>query len=260
MTSDSLDIKSTYLQTLSSIFQWMPTCAFIIDTKGLIQEINQQAIHFFKAETKEDFIFDKQNINNLILDSHRSKELINLIKKSGTYNCEVLLRRFDKTISSVDMIARVLPNNSNLIIIQFTESKHHNQAIITELSHVFSREIQRLRPYLNKPGKQLLESILTNNSLYETNLKEPKKRFQQFEVREDISIKLVAAFPDLSNNELSLCGFLALKMTIDEISNLTGKTSNSLRVLFHRILKKTNFNSSKTFLRKLESFAETKTP
>jgi len=58
----------------------------------------------------------------------------------------------------------------------------------------------------------------------------------------------------LTNSELTLCGFLSLKMTIEEIASLTGKTGNSLRVAFHRMLLKTGFSTGKDFLRKLESF------
>lgn len=255
MTSDTLDSKLTHQHSLSSMFQWMPTCALIIDTNGIIQEVNQQAIKFFRASTKEDFIFDKQNINNIVLGSQRGMDLINIIcRNTKPLNSEILLRRFDKTIASVEMIAGLFPDNPNHILIQFTETHTQSQAIISELSQVFRREAQQLKPYLNKPGKELLQNILINNVLEDTNIKESKKRFQLDVVREDLSIKLIETFPFLSNNELSLCGFLSLKMTIDEISNLTGKSSNSLRVLFHRILKKTNFPSGKSLLRKLESF------
>lgn len=81
MVSDSLNTKNQP-ESLSSIFQWMPTCALIIDKNGIIVEVNEQAIRFFKASTQEDFIFDKQNIKNMIIDYQRANELIDSIKKT----------------------------------------------------------------------------------------------------------------------------------------------------------------------------------
>src|ERR1035437_1335828 len=245
MTSDKLDSKlPPHQQLLSSIFQWRPSCALVIDTNGIIHEINQQAIQYFRASTKEDFIFDKQNVKNIIVDSHRATELIKLISKSKEpIDREILLRRFDKTIGSVDMIANVFPENPNFILVQFAESHPQSQAILTELSMAFRHEVQRLKPYLNKPGKKLMEEIIVNDFL-EDVIKNKPSRINQIEVVGEERInQLTKAFPESSNNELILCGYLSLKMSIDDIATITGKTSNSLRVLFHRVLNKTNFST-----------------
>lgn len=254
MTSDHLDSQPAILHSLSSIFQWLPTCALIIDTSGFIHEVNKQAIRFFRAATKEDFIFDKQNIIHLAIDSQRAPELIELIRKSPEpVNREVLLRRFDKTISSVDLTACLLPDNPNFMLVQFSESQPKNQAILTELSQIFRRETQRLKPYLNKPGKVLLDEIIVSNVL-ESVIPNKPTRIDQLKVAGEERInQLTKMFPSFSNNELIFCGFLSQRMSIEEISALTGKTPNCLRVSFHRILGKTNFSSGKELLRKIES-------
>ena len=258
MTSDNLENKSNHLRSLSSIFQWMPTCAMIIDTNGVIFEVNQQAIRFFKASTKEDFIFDKENIKNMVIDSQRTVDLIKIISKnSELISREILLRRFDKTITSVDMTANTFPDNPHYILIQFTESHPQSQANLIQLSQTFQREAQRLRPYLNKPGKVLLEEIIINDMLEDIIGNKPTRNNQLDVVGEERIEQLTRMFPEFSNNELILCGYLSLKMSMDDISNLTGKTSNSLRVSFHRILKKTSFSSGKEFLRKLQSLNHT---
>ena len=66
---------------------------------------------------------------------------------------------------------------------------------------------------------------------------------------------LLQLFPLLTDYEISICGLLSLKLSFEEIASITGKTSNSLRVTFHRLLKKTNFTSGKELLRKLESIS-----
>lgn len=253
MIFDKIDSKLTPKQSLLSVFEWMTTCAMVIDSNGIIQEVNQKAIQFFKASTKEDFIFDKQNIKNIIIDSHRAVELIKIISKNTeSVNREILLRRFDKTIASVDLYACVLPDNPNCILIQFVEKQTYNQSILTELSQAFRREAQRLKPYLNKPGKILLEEIIINDMLDGIITNKPTHNNQLVVGEERINL-LTKKFPEFSNRELILCGYLSLKMSIDDISGLTGKTSNSLRVALHRILLKTNFTNSKEFLRELES-------
>jgi hypothetical protein len=253
MTSDKFDSKLSH----QSIFQWMPTCALVIDAIGNILEVNQQAIQFFKASTKEDFIFDKQNIKNMIIDFRRALELIELINRNTELiNQEILLRRFDKTIASVDLNASVFPDNPNFILIQFTETYPQSQAILTELSEAFRHEVQRLKPYLNKPGKDLLEELIVNNMLEGITNNKATRSAQPVVVGEERINQLTKLFPELSNSELILCGYLSLKMSTNNIAKVTGKTPNSLRVAFHRILRKTTLASGKELLRLLATIPD----
>lgn len=253
MVSDSLNTKNQP-ESLSSIFQWMPTCALIIDKNGIIVEVNEQAIRFFKASTQEDFIFDKQNIKNMIIDYQRANELIDSIKKNKTItDKEILLRRFDKTIASVDMNACTFPDYPNWILIQFKETFLHSQDILNELSQAYKREALRLKPYLNKPGKEALEQMIISNILDEVTKNKPTRNDQVKVVGEDRIELLTQAFPQLSNSEIVLCGYFSLKMSIENVAHLTGKTPNCLRVAFHRILRKTTYKTGKEFLRALET-------
>lgn len=250
MTSDPLDNKLSH----QSIFQWMPTCALVIDSKGNIQEVNQLAIQFFRASTKEDFIFDKQNIKNMIIDFRRATELIDLINRNTELiNKEILLRRFDKTIASVDLNASIFPDNPSYILIQFTETFPQNQSILNELSEAFRHEVQRLKPYLNKPGRDLLEEMVISNILDSVTKNKATRTPQPVNVGEERIAQLTKLFPELTRNELIYCGLISLKMSTSNISKVTGKTPNSLRVAFHRILQKTTLASGKELIRLLES-------
>ena len=254
MTSDNFDKKPSYAQLLSSVFEWMPAAALVIDTNGIIQEVNLQAIHFFRATTKEDFIFDKQNIRNMVIDTNRAVELIRQISKSSEpINVEILIRRFDKSISCVDLYACHFPGDTNYIFLQFTDMKPQNQVYVYELSHAFKREAQRLRPYLNKPGKNILEEILIEDIVESIVSNKITKKTQIVVVGEDRINKLKVMFPEFSNNELIFCGYLSLGMSVEEISTIIDKTPNTLRVSFHRILQKTTFSTGKDFLRALEA-------
>ena len=254
MIAENSDTTIQRKSDLETIFEWMPVCALIIDLHGIIQGVNQQAIQFFRATTKEDFIFDKQQLSNMIIDSHGTFELIRLVcKSSEPVSKEILFRRFDKTIAGVDLDACLFPDNPNLILIQFHEKKLNNQVYIHELSVAFRREAQRLKPYLNKPGKNILEEIIVDDANEEIISNKSHKKNHIVIASEKRIKQLTDLFPEFSKNELLLCSYLSLKMTIDEIASLTGKTPNSLRVSFHRILKKTQFKNGKEFLRKLEN-------
>jgi hypothetical protein len=122
-----------------------------------------------------------------------------------------------------------------------------------EASNMFKREAQRLKPYLNKPGKGILDEILITdfaNSIVNGGTSMKK---QTDIIGNDKMLKLAEFFPTFTNNELVICGYLSLKMSIDEISGLTGKSANSLRVIFHRMLHKTKHENGKDFLRLLEN-------
>ncbi|MFT3751908.1 MAG: PAS domain-containing protein [Paludibacter sp.] len=216
--------------SLTTIFEWMPVCSLIVDKHGIIQDINQKAVEFFRAATKEDFIFDKENISNMIVDSQHANELLRMICRSTKpTNHEILIRRFDKTIAGIDLHARLFPDDSKLILIQFYEKNTNHQIYIHEASQAFKREAQRLKPYLNKPGKNILEEVINSNAS-ETIV--PKKKALVI-ISDERMTHLTNLFPNFSNNELYLCGYLSLKMTIDEIAILTGKTPNCLRVSLH---------------------------
>ena len=123
-----------------------------------------------------------------------------------------------------------------------------------EASNMFKREAQRLKPYLNKPGKGILEEILITDladSIINGGTTSMKK--QTDIIGTNKMLKLAECFPDFSNNELVICGYLSLKMTIDEIAGVTGKSSNSLRVSYHRLLRKSSFKNSKEFLKLIET-------
>jgi hypothetical protein len=254
MTSDNFDNKPTYQQLMTTIFEWLPVCALVIDPNGVIHEVNQQAIQFFRATTKEDFIFDKQNIRNMIIDSHRAIEMIKLITKSiESVNQEILIRRFDRTIACVDLYSCLFPDNPQYIFLQFSEKKPASNIYMFELSQAFRREAQRLRPYLNKPGRKMLDAILIEDMAESIVDIKIKKKNQVVVIPEERMELLKQIYPEFSNNDLIFCGYLSLKMSIDEISSVIDKTPNSLRVTFHRILKKTTFKTGREFLRKLEA-------
>lgn len=239
--------NSTFNQTETflSSFDWMPTCALVIDVYGNVLDINEHGLDYFNATKKEEFLLNL-HISQIIVDPKPSMELIKTICITNNfYNAKLLFRQFDKCIDCVDICAKFNPNNQNEILLLFNESSPENYLVLNELIRVFRQETIRLKPYLNKPGKDILEEIVNNKNL-EGIVNFKPNRVKEIEIIHEKRItQLSIVFPQLSKSELVLCSFISLKMSIEEIAVLTCKTSNSLRVAQHRIIQKLNFTSLK---------------
>lgn len=233
------------------VFDWLPICAAIIDEAGNVLDVNRQAQLFFDVTSQFDF-FRKLQQHSIIVDHTRLQELIADIKNGNElmYN-KLLIRRFDNSISYVDIQARLIPSRQEYILLLFSDATEVNQAIFSEMIETFRSEIAQLKPYLNKPGRELLQEIVHNYTLNESIKHKPivssdlvcKKRI----------MKISNIFPEFSTNELIICNFLSMRMPISKIARITGKTPNSLRVSFHRMLHKTKLPGKKELLVKLES-------
>jgi hypothetical protein len=238
-------------QTILSILKLLPTATLIIDLKGNIEFINDQAFQFFRFTSESDFL---KISNSLVVDLKRTIDLKNETNTTkDVIQKKILLRRFDNTIACINIYVRFISSDNEHLLIQFTEVSVKNQALIIELLKNFKSEVNTLKPYLNKPGKELLENILNHHSEEKMKLSVTKRKTDADFLEPDRIAKITELFPSLSTTELILCSFLSLNLTIDEIAGITGKTSNSLRVLFHRIVHKSNFTSGKDLIRELES-------
>ena len=241
------------LQHLNSVLQMLPTSALIADLKGNILFINQQAIHFLGGLSPHKS-FENKNINLFVIDNRQSIDLFDELRsKKEILSRKILLRKQDNSIACVNLFARLINIEPSYVLIQFTDISPKTLVLLTEVFQTLRQEVLSLKPYLNNPGKELLKEILSNNS-FDGFIDNKSKQKNQLEVigEERIS-NIVRLFPQLTYAETKFCSFLSLKLTIDEIACITGKTSNALRVSFHRILRKTEYLTGKELLRKLES-------
>ena len=77
--------------------------------------------------------------------------------------------------------------------------------------------------------------------------------WEEFEVRfkqahGEYYDRLIKEFPNLSPNEMKLCAFLKLNMSTKDISELTGKSLNSIEIARTRLRKKLGITNTKTNL------------
>ncbi len=241
------------LEQLQSVIHLLPTPALITDACGNICLGNQQAIQFLQGVATKKTI-EECHLSSLFVELLRSEDFMEeiLLKKELVIK-KMLLRKFDKSITCVNLFARSFDEESDYILIQFTDVSPKTHTLLTEMVHSWHREMILLKPYLNKPGKEILENILRNNSVEGFCDCNSKQTSPHEVIREERMAFIQQMIPGLTKSELTFCGFLSLKMSVEEVALITGKTSNSLRVSFHRILKKTNFPHGKELLRKLES-------
>lgn len=251
MLSDSTQDTKFNLE-ITSIFDWMPICSVITDKDANILDANQEALLFFGAQTKEKFL-ELCKIHSIFVDKQIALDM--LMENSITeekIKTKILFRRFDKTIACIDIEVALFPKEKNYFLIQFTDNSHESHAIFTNIVQGIRNDILQLKPYLNKHGNELLSQIIFNEKLEGLVKNTPKRTFQNELIRQERIIVLSELYPKLSNNELELCTLLSLKISFEEIAKISGKTSNSLRVAFHRLVSKTDSLKSKDLLKKLQ--------
>ena len=239
--------------SLKSVISILPTATMLIDIQGNIQYANVQSLAFFRFPNHET-LYQKKELGFMLIDSElQEKFILEIVSSKKNFEKIILIRRFDKSVSYVTIFAQYFKSDFEGIILQFTDISAKTLAFLTDKVRVLRTEISSLKPYLNKPGKELLENIISKDlqSGINDNSTKEKKRFDLLENNK--TNQLLQLFPFLTDYEISICGLLSLKLSFDEIASITGKTSNSLRVTFHRLLKKTTFTSGKELLRKLES-------
>lgn len=238
---------------MTAVFNQLPLPTIIVNSVGAVVLINNEAKKYLLI-SNEDVSTEYFDLNKIII-SDISGTIFTLDESYLHDEVKVrkaLVRIVDGRVICVDLYISPLAFNSKIFQIQFVESIDQNQLVLSDLVNLYSKEVLRLRPYLNKPGKEMLAQLVFNEISLGVEKNMLNKRIQLELINDQLVSKLAKDFPQLSNNELILCGFFSQKLTIDEVAAVTGKTSNCLRVSLHRIVRKTTFKSSKAFLLKLK--------
>jgi len=238
---------------MTAVFNQLPLPTIIVDSAGVVVLINKEAKKYLFI-SNEDVRTQYVDINKIIVSDISGAVFIvdEAYLQDEVKVHKALVRIVDGRVICVDLYISPLEFNSTMFQIQFVESNEQNQLVLSDLVNSYSKEVLRLRPYLNKPGKEMLAQLVFNEISSGVEKNKLNKRIQLELINSQLRSKLAKEFPQLSNNDLTLCGFFSQKLTIDEVAAVTGKTSNCLRVSFHRIVRKTAFKSSKAFLLKLE--------
>ncbi|MEA5127000.1 MAG: hypothetical protein VB074_02340 [Proteiniphilum sp.] len=136
------------------------------------------------------------------------------------------------------------PLYGEVYIIYF--SKASEKYSIASISSLYSvkEEIAKLKPYLNRTGKSMHESLM-------------KKYFR--EVNQQLTLDdlvyyerelriIQKAYPLLSHREVILCGLLVNDMDSKDIASITNRTLDAVFVTIHRINKKLDILNKKQLI------------
>lgn len=235
------------LLDLSKLNEWLPLPYLIIEKNGEIVFINNFAIDFLKKTNKTDFR-SISNIKEIIVDVYQFNDIIrDLNRNEKVVNRKILVRFKFNEITIIELTACYIKPLREKVFIHFSDISTLDKKFYTNLASHYKQEIQKLKPYLNKAGQEVQNQILTKDFLEEALIKTPSINNRIELIHEQRLAELSKLFPELTTNELIICSLLSLKLSYEEISEITKKTSNSLRVAFHRILTKLKFDTAHDF-------------
>jgi len=106
------------------------------------------------------------------------------------------------------------------------------------------KELSELKGVANLPTKKMLSRIIVDlkSGAKGFNKDEFEKLFK--ETHEDFYKKLLQRYPDLTRNEIRLCAFGKMNLSIKEISAITQQSSNSIVAGRYRLKKKMGLEES----------------
>lgn len=139
-------------------------------------------------------------------------------------------------------------------IIYFSKaSEKYSVASISSLYSV-KEEVAKLKPYLNRTGKVMHESMM-KKYFREENQQLTLDDLVYYERELRIIQK---AYPSLSHREVILCGLLVNDMDSKDIASITNRTLDAVFVTIHRINKKLDILNKKQLVDTLKELVNKK--
>lgn len=134
-------------------------------------------------------------------------------------------------------------------------SEKYTAASISSLYSIVD-EISKLKPFLNKTGKTMLENILKKY------LKDKNSQVLTLDdlvfYEKELSI-IQKAYPLLSHREVILCGLLVNDLDSQDIASITNRSLDAVFVTIHRINRKLNFVNKKQLVSQLRELIDNNT-
>lgn len=233
------------------IFELWPTPAILLDLQGNILRINRSAHQFFHLDVPGISV-NTLFASGLFVDfNHTMQKILNSCSNPIPEPHKIMLRLPDKVLICSQGYAVFADQAKEHILLQLIAVQQRDTAYFSEIRQSFSTEMQKLKPYLNKPGKEMMNQIIRDFTRVEEINFASDSFFHLDSFEKERLEKILILFPELTDSELILCAFLSHNLSISDVAKLTGKTSNSLRVLFHRMLRKTNYSNGRDFIRRI---------
>ena len=166
-----------------------------------------------------------------IVSAEKSKTIRTLQKKINS----------EETVVSSCCRIRVFSMEDRTFIVQNKGNDTSNEILFERFDFIL-KEIKRLNPYLNKEGRQILETILEKNGEIEQY-----KKDSFFTIEKAKQLNLLDN--KLSPNETYICVLISLKFSNYDIAYLSGFSFGNIRITIHRICKKMKLSSKEELVK-----------
>lgn len=236
------DIRQRLILTIDSIPH--ATAIYIADSKVL--HLNKFAVESIGMDTNKGF-----DIENWIeLNPH----LITIAEKmtNNTLLDQKTLITFEdgkKEVVNFNITKLKNRGEGDIFIVYFSKASAKHTACVASSLFILKDEIKKLNPYLNKTGKAMLDKIILkyfsdkNNMAGVNDLTYYEKEIQTLHEK----------FPQLTQQELTVCSLLLNNMDNNEIAFLTKRSLNAVFVSIHRINKKLNLKDRHALIEHLQA-------
>ena len=227
-----------------------PTALFIPANEEVI--LNKRAYDTLGMKENEVFDFATWKRINPYLEEAIKKLNEDIVIDEKAH---VILFNGKHEIMNYSMTRIQNPILGKIAIIHFSKaSEKYSVASISSLYSI-KDEVAKLKPYLNRTGKTMLENILKKYFREESNQQLTLDDLVYYEKELRIIQK---AYPLLSHREVILCGLLVNDMDSKDIASITNRTLDSVFVTIHRINKKLDFLNKKQLVNTLKELIRNK--
>lgn len=229
-----------------------------VSDENIVVNINQIpfATALFISKSKE-VILNKRAYDILGMKENEVFDLFKW-KRINPYMGDIMKKLEEDIV--IDQKAHVILFNGKHEILNFSKTRIHNtklgeisiihfskaseKYLVASISSLYSirDEVAKLKPYLNRTGKTMLDSIMKKYFREESNQQLTLDDLVYYEKELRIIQK---AFPILSPREVILCGLLVNNMDSKDIATITNRTLDSVFVTIHRINKKLDILNKK---------------
>lgn len=213
-----------------------PTAVYIPLKEDII--LNRRAYEVLGMNESEEFdIATWRSINPYLVDCYKKidEDIVNDRK------VHVILINGKHEIMNYSLSRIDNPALGKIYIIHFSKaSKKYSIASISSLYSV-KEEVAKLKPYLNRTGKAIHESLMKKYFRAENQqLTLDDLVYYERELR-----IIQKAYPSLSHREVILCGLLVNDMDSKNIASITNRTLDAVFVTIHRINRKLDILNKK---------------
>lgn len=211
------------------------------------------------VSSKDEVILNRRAYETLGMNEGEVFDLITW-KKINPYLSDVI-KKLDKDIINDQKVHVILFNGKHEImnysltritnpllgeisIIHFSKaSEKYSVASISSLYSI-KEEVAKLKPYLNRTGKIMHESLMKKYFRMENQqLTLDDMVYYERELR-----IIQKAYPSLSHREVILCGLLVNDMDSKDIASITNRTLDAVFVTIHRINRKLDILNKKQLI------------